>query len=83
MANKTVAYSVSEKAAAKAEWTAYDEAAYSADWKDFVLVATMAGTMETNMAEETVAKMDDMTVAHAAAVRGLSMVDCLAVLMVS
>jgi len=69
MACAMVAYSGSEMVAAKAEWMAYDEVVYSADRRDFVLVAVMVGVMVSNMAAETVARMDGKTVAHAAVVR--------------
>ena len=76
MANKMVAYSESEMVASKAEWTAYEEAVYLADWKDFSLVAKMAGVMESNMAGKTVAQMDNKSVVHMAVTREFPMVGC-------
>lgn len=71
-----VAYSESEMVASKAEWTACDEAVYSADWKDSSLVAKMAGVMESNMAGKTVAQMDNKSVVHTAVTREFPMVGC-------
>jgi len=70
------AYSGSDMVASKAEWTAYEEAVYSADWKDFVLVPKMAGVMELNLAGKTVAQMDNKSVVHMAVTREFPMVGC-------